>query len=263
MDQSLVWREGFAGIRTLGKAAGLVALLTLCLPLCPGFLSGQSIRGVLLEDVNGAGIPQGAITLSDTAGEVISTTLTNRGGHFSIKAPGHGLFVLSAAAIGYRRGSFGPFQLSDVPDQDVQLHLSPSPIPLPGITAEVERVRTNFTLEAQGFYRRMDRGWGHHFTPKELEELDPMHWQDLLTRVPGVYYAYGRLGGGTIRCQPTGPTPRNPGFAAARIYVDGVRSRLNDVPIRQIAAVEIYRGTAGTPLEFGSSACTVVIWTKG
>ena len=85
-----------------------MAILPFVLPLTAEPVSGQTIRGILLDQTSGQGIPQGAISLSDSAGEVVSTTLTNRSGRFTIEAPGPGSCHFSAAAVGYRRGAFGP-----------------------------------------------------------------------------------------------------------------------------------------------------------
>ena len=256
----------FVGAMHLGRAAIGVLLLS---PLVPENLVGQTVRGTLSEETARRPIPNAAVTLSDTAGATVAMTLTNGEGHFTLAAPSPGVYFLSAAAIGYGRGSNGPFELTDGSPLEIELHLQPSPITLPGIRIEVERARTDKFLATQRFYRRQKRGGGYFFTPEQIEEIDPFDYQDLLSRVPGIWFVDAGWRGTYLTCASSSRSLSRPGDEAPRVYLDGMRVSSSNLetyaPVQTIVAVEVYRGGASIPLEFSAtgSSCVVLVWTKG
>jgi hypothetical protein len=154
--------------------------------------------------------------------------------------------------------------------------MTSSAITMDPVVVEAERVRRAQYLENAGFYRRQERGLGHHVSPEFVEErrAEINDVGDLLRGVPGVTimdlpepldsidFITGRLlvlGYGTNRCIP-------------RVYVDGrpfeydgtvgsleVLARPEDV-----YAIEIYRRSSEAPAEYSvaGEGCVILIWTR-
>ena len=253
--------------RRRATVSGLLLLLTCPLTVKDG--TAQSVGGFLTEEGSERSIRNASVTLSDSAGSTVAGTLTNWNGHFTLDAPGPGFYSLSAAAIGYGRGSNGPFELSDGSHLEIEFRLRLSPITLPGIRIEVERARTDKFITTQGFYQRQKRGSGYFFSPERIEKIDPIDYQDLLNRVPGVRYVDAGWGGSNIVCASSSRSLANPGDEAPRVYLDGMPVSSQNLHtlarIGDIAAVEVYRGGASIPVEFPAtgSSCLELVWTKG
>ena len=252
----------------LRGAAGGIFCLLLGSAVSVGGVGAQSVRGRLKEEGTERFIPSGAITLLDAAGVAVETTLTNRSGRFSIGAKESGSYSLSAAAIGYARATAGPFDLTENQVLDIELQLEPSAITLPGIRIEVERARIDEYLEIQGFYTRRDRGHGYFFTSDDIEKINPIDFSDLFFRVPGVWMAEGWQGS-QLFCASSSRSIENPGPERPRVYLDGLQvpsSNLRTlVRVRDVAAIEVYKGGASLPVQFSATgaSCVVLVWTKG
>ncbi|MGD2123545.1 MAG: carboxypeptidase regulatory-like domain-containing protein, partial [Gemmatimonadota bacterium] len=215
----------------------------------------------------GRPIPYVGITVFDTLGTRVAATATSLGGTYALALPEEGVFNLSVAAIGYSKETRGPLEIPDGESVVVDLELEPSAITLPGIVVEVERARIDKYLTGQGFYQRSrTAGGGYFFFPEDIEKIDPFDLQDLVSRVPGVWYEWSWRGS-SLTCISHG-TSRTP-----RVYLDGIKVSASELdllaPVRSIAAMEIYRGGASLPVEFSAtgsdreSSCVVLIWSKG
>ena len=156
---------------------------------------------------------------------------------------------------------------------DLSVTLHPEPIEVGGVVVEGDRRRRLFERRMRPFYERRERGFGDFFTRSEIEERNPREFTDVLRGVPGVVLIrdnfsvqvrFSRsmkgLGGGT-------------GCSSPQIYLDGAvlgaaGAYVNlDYLVRpeQLEAIEVYKGPAEVPPEFGmtGSACgVIVIWTR-
>ena len=216
------------------------------------------------------------------AGRVIEEGRKNRG------VSNVEVTVLSPARAGTVTDGRGRFNLTDLEPGLVQVqftHLSYAPrtttlIVQAGRTVEINAsisaraieleaievtVRSRF-LERNGFYRRLERGFGKQFTQKDLEAIDPMYVSDLIWRVPGVRVRRSNLGP-TVAVSGRGVSFSG-GGCVLPVYVDGFRvydAHLDEYRPEWIDAMEVYHGIAGTPIEYGgilNSCGVVLLWTR-
>lgn len=271
------WRRLLSITTGFGRGPG-VTMALVGLFVFRSAAGGQSIRGVVVEDQSGRPLQLAAVEVTDTTGATVGTDITSLSGRFALALPGPGVYVIEVAAMGYERLTVGPFRLDTEAEPEVRIPLVPSPIPIPGVTATVERARTRVFLENQGFYRRKRMGFGRFFSPEEIEAADPLRYADLLAGTPGVYFSYdGYLGEG-LACGNFGAYGRS---MIPQVFIDGVRVEFPHirgagssvhldtlVPITMVSAIEIYPRAGQAPAEFGatrasrSSSCIVLIWTK-
>ena len=121
-----------------------------------------------------------------------------------------------------------------------------------GRMADFERHRTN----GQGIY--MDR--------EELEKRRTPRLSDVMRRVPGVRVVHDRSGRTHLRMGRSSMGRDCP----PEFWIDGVRAQflgVDDVPVSDIEALEVYRGPSGLPPEFNSrftnAQCgAIIIWTR-
>jgi outer membrane cobalamin receptor len=121
-------------------------------------------------------------------------------------------------------------------------------------------------LERVGFYSRQRIGLGTFITRAIIEQRYPtaIRVAELIQQVPGIF----RVDEGDnesviyVRLHPRfdGPCP-------ATLYVDGLffQKRLPRIAAQDIEAIEIYRGAAQVPAQYGgvNAACgVIVIWTR-
>jgi hypothetical protein len=128
----------------------------------------------------------------------------------------------------------------------------------------------------RGFAERKARGNGWYFTRRDIEQMQPRQLTDVLRRVPGMQIEVGAgpLSGGN----PTARTGRNisgaNGPCNMTYYLNGSPLDLSGglsinhvVAADDLAAVEVYTGSAQIPPEFNSSLrgsrCGVIaVWTR-
>jgi len=191
----------------------------------------------------------------------------------------------------------GTFEVQGVPTGHQSLEITRigySPKTMTIVVAAGETFKTSivlepFTLETvtvtaeadsipgiRGFAERKARGNGWYFTRQDIEQMQPRQVTDVLRRVPGmqIEMSAGPLSGGN----PTARTGRNisgaNGPCNMTYYLNGSPLDLSGglsinhvVAADDLAAVEVYTGTAQIPPEFNSSLrgsrCGVVgVWTR-
>ena len=203
----------------------------------------------------------GTIALKGSLGTVVDRTAADSLGAFSLNAPRPGMYSLMATGLGYKSASTLQFDVGAEGTTTVDVRLEPEPIELDSLEVEGERRRIIPHLEKQGFYKRMDDGFGQFITPEEIEERNPRYFQDLFRDIPGLQIdAGGKVTRWPPRCR--GGTPV--------VWMDGIRlNRTTElgqaVSIGDIEAVEVFFGAARVPLQYGGldGQCIMLIWTKG
>ena len=149
----------------------------------------------------------------------------------------------------------------------LRLQVTPDPIRLAPLHVEVRDVRS-MRLDRVGFYDRRTRGHGTFITREQLEEWDTSHLSEAFRRVQGF-----TLGGPEVRRSLHSNRDPRASVAAGpcrtQYFVNGEAQPLpNGIDTflpDDIAAMEIYRGTAQLPVEFNrrSASCgAVVLWLR-
>jgi hypothetical protein len=217
------------------------------------------------------------VTLRQTPGTIVVTGETSNRGFFRLQTPAPGTYALEAEALGYGEVAVQDLAVALGKLNHLEITMSPAPLELEPIVAMgTPRV---FQLEVQGFYDRMERGFGYFLSPDDLERIRPLDFTQLFRRIPGVkIYGMGGMGTKLTVLRPTnlgGPecTPRvylDGAVVGSTAYADdttGVGVHPDQfVNIRDLDALEFYRGAATVPLVWstmGNAECgTIVMWTK-
>ncbi len=248
----------------LGKSPTALVARTLLLSTdTSGSTSGNAVVSgrVVLEGNPGAGGSQ--VTLAGT--NVISTT--DAEGEFTLRNLPSGTHVLLARHIGYAATAVS-VDLSSREPKAVSITL---PRALDIMEPVLIIARRTAALERVGFVQRRKAGWGHYFGPKELDQIKPNRFSDILRMVPSLDVQHGTYGGTTVTSMRMRTSSVLGGGCSVKFYVDGMRwfsAGLDDinafVDAKEVVGVEVYNPPF-VPIEFvsGLERCpAVVVWTK-
>lgn len=174
-----------------------------------------------------------------------------------------GLFRLTGVPVGQhelsvRRIGYAPLRHSvDVTTgltTELEIGLVREPVELEPLVVSTTRSRR---LEIKGFYERKHwgelLGLGTFYTAEDIERRSPLRISHMIEELPSIR---GGLHNARVGCRMS-------------VYLDNIRidaSSLDSfvLPI-EVAGVEVYRGAASQPAEFGGtdSRCGVVaVWTR-
>ena len=144
----------------------------------------------------------------------------------------------------------------------VDLALETAGIELDPIEVTASTVRRGM----EDYARRRIAGFGRFFDAKDLEKAEGRRLSDLLVGVSGIRVVNRGVRSVLVSSRNNCPMA---------VWLDGVQisggSRrvtqdINEFPISQLEAIEVYGGSAGTPPELmgtGTGSCgTVVLWTR-
>ena len=210
-------------------------------------------------------------TVRDTSGmPVTQTRLTSNG--FLTMSDSVGRFTLTGLAPGativfVRRLGFEPldisFDLVSGTTHALNVVLTVLPQDLPGLTTTAQ---TLADIRLRDFYRHRQSGIGYFLDRQEIERKNAQRISDILRRVPGTRMMQDRSGRAVMRSGRSGGGRDCP----PDVWLDGVRAagmNVDDVPLGDVEALELYRGPAGLPPEmnnrFGNPGCgALIIWTR-
>ena len=240
---------------------------------CVRSLSAALFAVAMTADVGTAQSPRATVhgMVRDTTGAPVALTrLTNSG--FVTLSDSTGYFFLAGLPAGsstltVRRLGFEPLdivlQLVGGRTDSVTLVMTVLPEKLPGMTTEADAFARIHLAE---FYRHRSVGIGTFMDRKEIDAKQVQRISDLMRRLPGGRITTDRGSRSTLRMS------RNTGGrdCPPDIWVDGVRAtgmNVDDIPLNDVEALEVYRGPAGVPPEMnnrlGNPACgALVIWTR-
>lgn len=214
--------------------------------------TGATIIGSV-RDTGGAVIPLARVTVG------AARTVSDSAGRFVLANLPAGPGLLSVRRLG-----FAPVDtrvnLAASRTDSVEVVLAAVAEHLPGLTTDAEAAERAYLAS---FYRRREIGNGFFFNRRQLDSIRVVRVSDVLRRLPGVRLLPDRTGRVQLRMSRSGNCP--PDF-----WIDGQRApflAVDDLPLRDIQALEVYRGASGVPPEFnnrlGNPACgVVVIWTR-
>jgi hypothetical protein len=235
-------------------------LLVLLVSASNGFAQSGAVTLVgIVRDSSGAPVAlarlssSGILAISDTAGR------------FRLRGLPEGATILAVRRLGFAPRDTA-VQLEPGRTDSLVLVLTVLPLDLPGVTTEAE---TRAQLFLPEFYRhRESSGGGHFFDRKQLDSSHTNRLSDVLRHVPGMRITSDRVVPGRTSVR-TGRSSSGrdcpPDF-----WIDGVRASgftVDEIPLDDIEAIEVYKGPASLPPEynsrFGNPACgTIVIWTR-
>jgi hypothetical protein len=222
---------------------------------------GARLDGVV-KNLDGEPIPDARVYVRGSR----AVTQTTASGAFSLGSLPAGTQVVEVTALGYQAGR-----------ETVDLK--------PGGTARTELVLGKSVQRLQpvevvgkmkagndisSFEDRARRGFGYFITEADIERRNPISFEDLMRGVPGMQVE--PVGQG-YRVVSARGVPNVQGECSPAYFIDGAPMQLDatngdpfPVAPMEIAAIEVYAGTAAVPIEFQrmqNAGCGVIaIWTK-
>jgi len=226
------------GVQEVETGPDAIGTLDFALGLPPGVLtlrtttrglgsSGgtQGVQGRILEPGTENPVQNAEVVLRQRSGEVVVTGLTNERGFFRLSTPEPGFFAFRASALGYGEVGRDSLEIGAGRLTVLQVEMAPEPLGLDPIVVVAEsRV---FQLEVQGFYNRVQSGFGHFITPEEIDARPPLDMEDLLRHVPGLRFSRSAYGLRILVAKPGLPRgigrTGDGGLCEPRLYVDGLQ----------------------------------------
>lgn len=215
-----------------------------------------SLAGTV-RDSGGLPVPLAQLTLlgvrslSDTSGRFLLTGLPAGAATLAIRRLG---FAPSTVALDLAAGRL----------DSVFIVLTMLPRELAGVNTEANSLLAVYLAD---FYRHRRGGTaGHFFERTQIDDANAHRISDLMRRLPGIRLIPDRNGRMVLRMgRSMGGRDCPPDF-----WIDGVRApmlNVDDIPLEDVEALEIYAGAAGVPPEMnsrlGNPGCgAVVIWTR-
>lgn len=251
-------------------------------PLIPADVPDPTAPGQVLGRVIDAGTRLGLPDVQITVLGTTTGTLSGGGGGFSLRGVEPGLRRVRLERIGYGTETV---MVVVQPGAAVEVAVSMS---IQAIELDAVDVMVSTAFDRRSFDVRARLGWGTHYSPEEIDRIQPQRVSDLLrARVRGVttvtdylgtrvvsrrsvsamtdtLQAARRLGAGAdsadIRAFMSGAQ-----YCSLAIYLDGmplVDFDIDSLDPRSIEAVEVYHGQ-GTPIQYMANRCgAVLIWTR-
>lgn len=209
----------------------------------------------------------------DSSGVAVSRAdIAVQGGASSARTDSDGKFRLlsldpGAATITIRRVGFEPESFDIVLTAS---HVDSVNIEMRQNIQRLEAVKTEATdrryRALQEFYERRAQGHGVFFTREDLVKFNTERLSETMRATPGIRFVHVGSGRFGLRFEANGSIKRD---CPPAYWIDGRRVsgvELDDFPVSDVQAIELYHGIATTPMRFTegiSQNCgTVVIWTR-
>lgn len=188
-------------------------------------------------------------------------TASDSAGRFTLAGLPAGSVTVLVRRLGYEPRDM-PVTLTAGGTESLTIVMASLPRDLPGVTTEA--ASGNFHLAE--FFRHRENGLGRYFDRAELVRMRASRISDVVRRVPGVRIVTDRSGRTLVRMGRTSGGRDCP----PDIWVDGVRTAsmyVDDFPLLDVEAMEVYRGLSGLPPEYnnrtGNPACgAIILWTR-
>ncbi|HEY9228099.1 MAG TPA: carboxypeptidase regulatory-like domain-containing protein [Gemmatimonadaceae bacterium] len=239
------------------------AVLAAPLLFAPLTLEAQSRRtgtltGVVLDE-GGVPVPNVEVAVA----KVSRMTRTDSAGRFILA-----LLPTGSYDVAFRRVSYAPMMFmieitqNDTTDAQVKMNAVAQPMGTIHVEERPERVRT-----LPGFDDRKRIGVGHFITRDQIEKRNPNLLSDLVRMIPGTNFRPAGFGRSVLRFARA---ESGRGDCPPTYFIDGTMAtgyNLDDMPVSDVEAIELYSGLSGLPAEFAKARSTitcgtVVIWTR-
>jgi hypothetical protein len=253
--------------RSTAKPFRPVTLAIWILSLWGTPLVAQSIEGRLLDELSGAALWEGTVTLMDGRDNAVARAITDSSGFFRLQAPQTGTYRLTARRLGHLEATSVPFDLVVGQTLEVEFRLSVQPVALPPLTIVARNEARDSRLARWGYYDRRETygkyGFARFLEHDEIQQ-HPSSVVSLLSGVPGI-----RI----VRTGRRGMEMRTRHGRCMGLFVDGTRvgalyeentMLLDAIPLSSIVAIEAYVGMVG-PADFTmvrpNCPGAIVVWT--
>lgn len=220
----------------------------------PGVLLGQVRDRESEETVSGAAVRVAGMNVE---------TVTGGDGEFRLPDLPAGDYVLEVEhlAYGVRRDSVS---VRSGAAADLDLAVAPRALPMEPLVVTVDEMRPIW-LERTGFYRRRSRSAGIFFTREEILAAGHSRLSEVFRGLSGVRLRNGRV---VMHRAPRSITSGGRPCPVQH-FIDGqavtLAAGVDTYLPEDIAAIELYRGPAETPMEFDRrrAACgALVLWLR-
>ena len=236
--------------------------------LLPSWLMAQEhgayVYGRLLDDATRAPIVGGSVSLVSANGNQVVSVVTDSLGRFRLAVKSSGEFRLKGERIGYQTGESPIFPLMPGDALPMDFWLSTRAVLLAPLEVKVSPRqwldRRNSAAMAP-FYERMQwfgRLGGVFITRDKVRDWDGSTISHMVAGLAG-----GHLDGRgnvllRLNCSPAYYLNGHP------FRLDAGESIDRFLAVSDLEAVEVYKGAATLPGEFGGSqgTCAVVLWTR-
>jgi len=240
-------------------------LVPILLLLGAGTLGGQSkktgtLTGVVLDE-QGVPVPNVEVAISS----ISRTTRTDSVGKYVLA-----LLPAGSYDVAFRRVSYAPmvFTLDISPGDTTDAEVKMNAVPQPMTRIVVEERSIDHRLD--GFEARKKIGVGHYVTREQIEARNPLVLTDMVRTIPGTNVKSAGGGRSVLRFARAEGRGRGMGDCPPTYFIDGMMAvgyNLDDMPVSDVEAIELYSGLSGLPGEFAKArpnlVCgTVVIWTR-
>ena len=248
------------------RAPALLPFATLVLLSAATSVRGQVVRGRVIDNATGEGVPT-AVVEALAAGRSAGRTRTAVDGKFEVRLRAAGTFRFTAQRTGYDGTVTSDVPVAPRETVYVELRMATAPTRLDPllVTARVNPPHRR-SLEMVGFYDRERWGIGRFIRREDFENRASLSTATILAREPGTVLRGSGPHGYIVFSRSATAN----GYCLPLLFLDGVRisssAALSDVVgPNQVEAVELYRSAAEIPVQYNSSeaGCGVIlIWTR-
>jgi len=254
-------------------------------------------RAVFLISLMGFGLRAQTATLlgsvvRDTADNVLGgaevslpmqgrTTTTNYRGEFRIDGLAAGKYLVVVRHVGFA-ALRDTIELTAAKMMERVFMLTPQAAQLDSVVVNAAP-RKYISPALRGFEERSKAGFGHFFSDSALRKNDERQLSSLLRQMPGGMVGMGNHGAAFFvssrkLCLGSSMGRCNPPNCYVTVYLDGAviyspaairppppAPDMNRIPVRELAGVEFYPGTATVPPQFSTpnDGCgTLLLWTR-
>lgn len=227
--------------------SSLIVWLALGLPV---HLGGQALSGHAVDAADGEPIRDARVTLVDSSGDSLRSTVTDAAGGFSLPLSGPGIFAVRVQHLAYRVFTSRQIEVGEGRITQIELRLAREAIELDSLV--VRGWDQQVADHAPEFHRRLVQNRrsarGRILTRDELAPLGDRTVGEALEQKLILFRNRG------VPCTP-------------RTFWNGLAVSSWEVPVSQVEGIEVYRTASDVPPRYATedvaTDCGVVlIWSR-